>query len=222
MVWGRLPDLLREQGYDVAAVDVHNDEGAPFATRFVTEAAAQICAAELASPAVFVAHSGAGPLLPAIPDSLPGACLDVAGYVFLDAGIPRPGRPSRLDLLRDEGGGFAATFLQSLRAGERFPAWTVDDLADIVPDGHDRVALVRSLRPRGHDFFTEPLPDLDSWPDAPCGYLRTSAAYESQVRSAQQSGWPVVELELGHFPALTAPEATLRALLDLSARSTPR
>jgi hypothetical protein len=56
--------------------------------------------------------------------------------------------------------------LESLRAGRHFPAWTIDDLADIVPAMADRVALIQSLRPRGWDFFNEPLPPLDAWPDA--------------------------------------------------------
>jgi hypothetical protein len=68
------------------------------------------------------------------------------GYVFLDAGIPRPGQPSRMDLLREEDGSLATEFLESLRAGTRFPAWTIDDLADIVPAIADRVGLIQSLR----------------------------------------------------------------------------
>jgi len=229
VVWGRLPKLLRDRGYEVVVVDVQDDDEAPFAGRFVTRAAAQISAAELGSPAVYVAHSGAGPLLPPITrallpppcGSLSGAAHPIGGYVFLDAGIPRSGQPSRLDLLREEGGGFAATLLESLRAGARFPAWTVDDLADIVPTLDDRIALVRSLRPRGYDFFTEPLPDLRTWPDAPCGYLRTSAAYDSQVHIAEPRGWPIAKLELGHFPALADSHATLRSLLGLTARLSP-
>jgi hypothetical protein len=217
-VWGRLPTLLREHGYDVIVVNVQDDDEAPFAERYVTRAAAEISAAQPAHPTVFVAHSGAGPLLPPIAGSLPGDQRPPAGYVFLDAGIPGAGNPSRLDLLREEDPHLAADFLNSLEAGARFPAWTVDELADIVPKLDDRIDLVNSLRPRVRDFFTEPLPALGEWPDAPCGYLRTSAAYDHWVRIAEQRGWPVVHRDLGHFAALASPEVTLNTLLELTAR----
>ena len=225
--WGKLPTLLREQAHEVVVINVQDDDEPPFAERYLMRARAQIGAAELAPPTILVAHSGAGPLLPLIMTPPPRAHRpgnhgrEVArprGYVFLDAGIPRPGQPSRMDLLREEDGSLATEFLESLRAGTRFPAWTIDDLADIVPAIADRVALIQSLRPRGWDFFTEPLPPLDAWPDAPCGYLRTSPAYDYSSDTAVQRGWPVVCRDLGHFPALASPEATLDALFELTAR----
>jgi len=216
--WGRLPTLLREHGYDVIVVNVQDDDEAPFAERYVTRASAQISAAQLTPPTVFVAHSGAGPLLPPIAGSLPRDQRPRAGYVFLDAGLPRAVNSSRLDLLREEDPHLAADFLNSLEAGARFPAWTVDELAAIVPNLDDRIDLVNSLRPRGRDFFTEPLPAAGEWPDAPCGYLRTSAAYDYWVRIAEQRGWPVVHRDLGHFAALASPEVTLNTLLELTSR----
>lgn len=212
--WGQLPDRLRNDQIDVVVVDVDDDDEPPFADGYVRRAVAQIADAEPAAPIVLVAHSGAGALLPAIAAALQST----GGYVFLDAVLPLPGQPSRLDLLQEEGGGFVAAFAASLRAGAWFPTWTVDELADIVPDAQDRVSLVQSLRPRGHDFFTEPLPDTGTWPDAPCGYLRTSAAYDHWVGVAEQRGWPIVARDLGHFAALANPEATRDALLELSNR----
>jgi Alpha/beta hydrolase family len=218
VAWGRLPTLLREHGYHVIVINVQDDDEAPFAERYVTLAAAQISVAESAPPTVFVAHSGAGPLLPAMTANLPDAWRPPGGYVFLDAGIPRMAQPSRLDLLREEDGNLAAELRDSLDAGAHFPTWTVDELADVVPNRDDRIDLVQSLRPRGCDFFTEPLPAFEVWPDAPCGYLRTSAAYDYWTRIAEQRGWSVVHRDLGHFPALANPEATLDALLELTAR----
>jgi hypothetical protein len=216
--WGHLPSLLREQGYDVVVINIQDDDEAPFADRYVAQATAQISAAEPPSPTIFVAHSGAGGLLPAIRASLPSSYRPSGGYIFLDAGLPRAGTPSRFDLLREEDGSFAAEFLDSLQSGARFPTWTSDDLADIVPDADDRITLMASLRPRALGFFTEPLPAIDNWPDAPCGYLRTSPAYDFWIRIAEQCGWPVVHRDLGHFAALANPAATLDALLELSTR----
>jgi hypothetical protein len=94
-------------------INVQDDEKAPFAERYVGQSTAQISAAEPAPPTIFVAHSGAGPLLPAITASLPRSYRR-GGYIFLDAGLPRPGQPSRLDLLREENGSSADEFLNSL------------------------------------------------------------------------------------------------------------
>jgi hypothetical protein len=179
----------------------------------VTRAATQIAAAEQATPTIFVAHSGAGPLLPAFTTSLTSS----GGYIFLDAGLPRAGQPSRLDLLREEDEEFAAEFVHALRSGSRFPTWTADDLADLVPDVDDRIALIKSLRPRALDFFSEPLPTLEDWRDGPCGYLRTSAAYDFWLHTAEKLGWPVISRDYGHFPALADPQSTLDALLELAA-----
>jgi Alpha/beta hydrolase family len=218
VAWGRLPELLRGEGYDVVVLDVQDDDESPFADRYVAQAVAQIRDTRPATRSLLVAHSGAGALLPPIAAALRAIDRRVSGYVFLDAVLPLPERPSRLDLLHQEGAAFAAAFADALRAGARFPTWTVDDLADIVPNLDDRVALVESLRPRGHGFFTEPLPEIDGWPDAPCGYLRTSTAYDHWMGVAEHRGWPMVQRDLGHFPALADPEGTLNALLELTAR----
>lgn len=104
-----------------------------------------------------VAHSGAGPLLPAIRQSLPSL---VSAYVFVDAGIPRDGA-SRLDLMKTEDPAWAAGFQRDLEGGERFPAWSADDLREVIPDPSLRRQMVAELRPRGMDFFTEPIPVFD-------------------------------------------------------------
>ena len=147
----------------------------------------------------------------------------VAAYVFCDAGLP-PARPSsRLDLLRIEvadGEDEVAPFEAHLAAGGRYPDWTDDDLRGLVPDDSRRSALVGSLRPRGLDFFTEPLPVAPDWPDAPCGYLRLSAGYAQPMRSARARGWPCVEADPagGHFAAVTEPETVARLLEELLAQ----
>ena len=103
----------------------------------------------------------------------------------------------------------------TLEAGGRFPTWTEADLAPDVPDAGQRAALVASVRPRGLDFFTEPLPTPVDWPDAPCGVLRTSDGYEQSARLGRGRGWLVVSRDLGHFAALAAPVETAEALVKL-------
>lgn len=105
-------------------------------------------------PVVLVGHSGAGPLLPAIGGGLRQR---VAGYVFVDAGLPADGR-SRLEMMESEGADFARELHQHLASGGRFPDWADADLVALVPDARIRKQLLAELRPRPLNFFTEPIP----------------------------------------------------------------
>ena len=225
--WGRLPEVLRADGLNVVVPEVTGDDGAPYAGRYVAHAALQIAAQNtdgaevprVAGSTVLVGHSGAGPLLPQVGFARRSAHDLAHGYVFLDAGLPRPGAPaSRLDLLAVEDADFARELRAELEAGGAFPEWSSSDLASEIPDPADRALLMASLRPRRIDFFVEPLPTPIDWPDAPCGYLRTSSAYDVPARLARGRGWPTTELQLGHFAALRDPSATASALLELIER----
>jgi pimeloyl-ACP methyl ester carboxylesterase len=217
--WGDLPLVLRGRGHRVAVVDVADDDAPPFAARFVARAALQLREQVGDQPVLLVGHSGAGYLLPLLGAARRAARAPVAGYVFLDAALP-PARPtSRLDLMRAE---MFEELASRLAAGGRFPDWTEADLRDLVPDDAARAALVGSLRPRGQDFFTDPVPVVADWPDAPCGLLRLSPAYDGALRLARLRGWPVLEgpddRPGGHFAALVDPGAVADDLEDLLAR----
>jgi Alpha/beta hydrolase family len=216
--WGALPGALEHGGARVVVVAVDGDEGAPFATGYVREAVDGVVGAEAAGdPVVLVGHSGAGPLLGAVGGGLRKRGRVVGGYLFCDAGLPRAGA-SRLDLLAEEDPELAAAFRAELEQGGRFPTWSHGELAEVVPDPAARAALLRSLRPRGLAFFTEALPAAPGWPDAPCGYLRLSAAYDRWAAEAVGQGWPTAQLDAGHFHALIDPSGVAAALLGLLAR----
>jgi hypothetical protein len=215
--WGVLPAALGRAGVAAVAVPVGGDEQAPFAERYVRGAVAGVVEAVPGGRAVvLVGHSGAGPLLGAVGGGLRAAGREVAGYLFCDAGLPRAGA-TRLELLAEEDPGTAAAFRAELERGGRFPTWSDAELAPLVPDPGARAALIGSLRPRGLGFFTEPLPAAPGWPDAPCGYLRLSAAYDHWAAEAAASGWPAARLQAGHFHPLVDPDGVAAALLRLLA-----
>jgi hypothetical protein len=220
--WGRLPEVLRARGHEVVVVAVHDDDRPPYAARFVARAALQLRTSVGTRPTVLVGHSGAGKLLPLVGAARRAARAPVAGYVFLDAGLPAARPASRADLLRSEGMDDPDEFVAGLAAGATFPTWTDDDLRELVPDDELRAGLVGALRPRGHDFFTEPMPVAPDWPDAPCGLLRLSPAYDASARQARQRGWPVLDgpddRPGGHFAALVDPASVADDLEDLLAR----
>lgn len=170
---------------------------------------------------VLVAHSGAGPLLPAIRHRLTHS---ICAYMFVDAGIPRDGL-SRIEIMKLEDQGWAEQFHKTLLDGEQFPTWTEDDLREIIPDRESRQTLVAEIRPRSLPFFTEPIPVYDGWPDAPCIYIKFSDAYKWDAVQAKQLGWRVDELKAGHFHMLVEPlivanliVESVQNLLDASGR----
>jgi hypothetical protein len=219
--WGLLPDALRATGATVVVLDT-DDRTPPYAASYVADAARQITAADPGEPVVLVAHSGAGYLLPQIGATQRAARRGVAGYVFLDAGVPHARGATRLGLLRVEDTEFAAELDAVLDAGGVFPTWTDADLADLVPDDDVRRALVGSLRPRGRDFFLEPLPCPPDWPDAPCAFVRLSAAYDGPARVARSRGWTVVEAAAdqpgAHFAPCADPAGVATMLLEVIGR----
>jgi hypothetical protein len=216
--WGTLPGAIGRGEVDAVAVPVGDDDRPPFARRYVDGAVAGIQAAvSRAGPLVLVAHSGAGPLLGAVGAGLAARGRPVGGYLFCDAGLPLDGA-TRLDLLAAEDRELAAAFRAELERGGRFPLWGEADLEPLVPDPAARAALIGSLRPRDLAFFTEPLPPAPGWPDAPCGFLRLSPAYDSWAAAAAARGWPTAALDAGHFHQLADPVAVAAALLGLLAR----
>lgn len=216
--WGRMSAALRDLGAAVVVLDT-DDRTPPYAASYVADAARQVTAAAPVGPVVLVGHSGAGYLLPQIGTTQRAARRTVAGYVFLDAGIPHARGATRLGMMRSEDTDFAAELDALLSAGGQFPTWTDDDLRVLVPDDGIRRALVGSLRPRGRDFFEEPLPCPPDWPDAPCGFLKLSAAYDGPARVARSRGWTVVEAPVeqagGHFAPCADPAGVAVLLLDL-------
>jgi len=166
---------------------------------------------------ILVAHSGAGPLLPAIRQKLTHS---IFAYVFVDAGIPRDGL-SRLELMKLEDLQWAEKFHEALLQGGQFPTWSEDDLEAIIPEGETRRKLVAEIRPHSLPFFAEPIPVQAEWPDAACIYIKFSASYDWDAMQAKHTGWLVHEMRAGHFHMLVDPAAvadmlvkTVQNLLD--------
>lgn len=165
---------------------------------------------------VLVAHSGAGPLLPAVRTRIRHP---VAGYIFADAGVPGPDGASRFDLFTSH----EAVALWRARAKNGFlPIWTelvgvtAAHLQELLPDSGLRQQFIDELQPVPLAVLEEPLPVFSGWPDAPCGYLRFSPAYDAEADKARRSGWPCVELPGSHLHMLAAAHEVAKALTDLS------
>jgi pimeloyl-ACP methyl ester carboxylesterase len=203
--WARLAPELTARDWTVVVPELYDDGRPPYWRQHADSVTAQLPADR--AP-ILVAHSGAGALLPAV-------ATPARGYVFLDAGLPGRNGMSRLDAMASESADFAAELRADLEAGGRFPEWTPDALRGLVPDP---AAFVGDLRPRGLDFFTEPIPAPADWPAAPGGYVHFSAPYDGPARDAAALGWPVERIaSAGHFPMLIDPVAVADAIERVAA-----
>jgi hypothetical protein len=197
--WGDLPTRL---GESTLVPDVTGDDKPPFADRYIDDMLSQVTAEPDPGPLTVVAHSGAGPLTAGACVALSAARRPVDGVVFLDAGLPMA-RATRLELLAAENADVAAELAALLQAGGRFPDWTADLLEGRVPDPD---VVIAGMRPRGIEFFIEPLPAAQLPPRLPGGYVLLSPTYQTDAQQAALAGWPVARTGLGHFAALTHPD----------------
>jgi hypothetical protein len=88
-------------------------------------------------------------------------------------------------------------------------------LQEVLPDESVRGQMVSELQPRGRDFFTEPIPVFEGWPDAPCVYIQFSPAYDQPAALAREKGWRVEQIKAGHFHILVDPAIVTDLIVDV-------
>lgn len=216
LTWALVGEELRQRGQEAIVPRLADSPEAhrPYWQQHAEAVARTVAGVPSEQSLTLVAHSGAGPLLPAIRQAL---SQPVAAYVFVDAGVPEAS-VSRLDARTAESPERAEPLRELLARDERFPNWREEDLREIVPDARLRQQLLAELNPRGHDFFEEPIPVFDGFPDAPCAYLQFSPPYAQAAAYARAHGWPCCKLEAGHFHMLVDHVTVTDTMLDLSTR----
>lgn len=209
--WALVAEALVRRGIRAVVPDLQAqvEAGKPYWAQHASAVARALAPAADSEAVVLVGHSGAGMLLPACRERLGHP---VVGYIFVDAGIPEDGK-SRLDLFENREA--VAAFRQAAGGG-CLPAWTSDDLKDVIPDVIVRERFVWELRPTPLAVYEEPLPVFQGWPDAPGGYLHFSAVYDSAAARARRMGWAYRKIDAGHFHMLVEPEAVAAALVELA------
>jgi hypothetical protein len=212
LTWSLVADEMSQRGLDVLVPDLEDspDSKEPFWKQHAESVSRALAHIPAEISLTLVAHSGAGPLLPAIRHLIPNP---VQAYVFVDAGIPQDGA-SRLDLMKSEDSDWAREFQEYLESGGSFPNWSSDDLREILPSDELREGLVAEIRPRALDFFTEPISVFESWPDARCVYILFSEPYQRAAIQARESGWHTHELKAGHFHMLVDARAVTDLIVD--------
>ncbi len=158
---------------------------------------------------VLIGHSGAGPLLPAFADALEDT---VTGLVFVDAGLPTPGRSWR-DTVPAE----LYAHLKSASREGRLPRWhrwfSPDPLADLVTDERLRAEIADEAPEVPVAYLKEPRPQVE-WA-GPAGYVALSDAYAADLAAATGLGWPVRRLDSHHLAPATDPDPVAVAVLEV-------
>ncbi len=206
-----LADALAAHGHPAVLLDLRPSVvSAPVHQVLVGAFADAMSEEELHGPVVLLGHSGAGPLLPAFADALEDT---VTGLVFVDAGLPTPGRSWR-DTVPAE---LYAQLKAASREGRlpRWQRWFTPDPLGLVPDEQLRAEIADEAPEVPVAFLKEPRPDVE-WP-GPAGYVALSAAYAADVDAAAARGWPVRRLDSHHLAPATEPDPVAVAVLEVHA-----
>ena len=195
MVWDGVASALREAGHAVAVPQLEvRSSGGP---RWRSHVRSVVSAG---APVALVAHSGAGPLVPAIIDVLDTR----PTVVFLDATLPHPGR-SRLEEMPDD----LERRLVTLESRGTLPRWHEwfphDVLRRLVPDDATRADFMASCPDIPTALLAEAMPETGPLDPARCAYVRLSAAYDPAADEAERLGWHSRRLDLHHLAPLTHP-----------------
>jgi pimeloyl-ACP methyl ester carboxylesterase len=205
-----LADALAAHGHPAVLLDLRPSIVSPPVHQVLLGVFADVIAdAGVSGPVVLAGHSGAGPLLPAMADTLEQP---VAGLVYLDAALPTPGKSWR-DTVEPA---LYTTLRDRTRQGllPRWPLWFSDHPLEIlVPDPELRAEIADEAPEVPLAFLKESRPDVE-WP-GPSAYLALSAAYADDLQRAKELGWPAAKLDLTHLAPATDPEPVAEAILQL-------
>ncbi len=207
--WDLVAADLTRRGYDVAVPDLTGTVAA--GPPYLAPQAEEIARSAGGRPAIFIGHSGAGPLL-----AQAGAVAGQArGYVFVDAGLPMPGQT----WMQTVPPGLAAQVQGMADAQGWLPAWPQwwgeDVMAGLIPDPDARWRFAASCPRLPLAMFTERHPPIPAWPDAPGAYLLLSEPYQDEAARARERGWPVTEQLSDHLALLTQPGLVADSLQGL-------
>lgn len=205
--WRAAASSLADAGWDVAEVPPWRQ------ARTAADVTAELLAAIPEDrDCVLVAHSNAGTFVPVLARSRPR----VAGYVFVDAGLPRAGAGSApiapaafLDMLAElaDGDGLLPPWTSW---------WADEDLAGLFPDDATRADVEAEQRRLPLSYFAETVPVPDDWPARPGAYLAFGDGYARELATARELGWPARMLDGGHLHMLADPRATADAIAGLA------
>jgi hypothetical protein len=159
---------------------------------------------------ILVPHSNAGLYVPALTQRR-----RVAGFVFVDAGLPAATGPVALA---------PPAFLDFLTtkadADGLLPLWTHwwdEDVSSLFPDAPTKARVEAEQSRLPLSYFRGSVPVPPGWDDRPGAYLAFGDTYADERADAVARGWPVTTLAGEHLHQLIDPAGVTAALLALFA-----
>jgi hypothetical protein len=221
LTWRAVAERFTRGGWPVVVPDLRagltgSGPYHPRLARLVHESTAAV--ARPGAQLVLVGHSGAGPLLPGIAATSP---VPVWALVYVDAGLPHPGRTWSETA--------PAALVDKLRAmvvDGRLPPWhewfPPEVLPRLLTDDGVRGAFTAEIGRLPQAYFEEPVPAA-TW-SGPAGYLLLSEGYRDDATRAAGLRMPVVEHPSHHLAMAADPDGVTTALRGLlrALRSGPR
>jgi hypothetical protein len=202
--WKWVARELRSDGDVVAVPSLHQATPSRGWDAVVSDFADQVSGT---SGLVFVAHSGAGPLLASIAER--ARAIEPA-FIFVDAGIPPVENAASLmpaEMLEE---------LRSIAENDVLPPWSEwfgpETMQTLIPDAAMRGLVVAELPRISLSYFSGSVPPVRPWPATENGYILLSDAYVHEAKEARQRGWPVVELLGQHLDIVTRARAVADAI----------
>jgi hypothetical protein len=203
-----LADALGARGCPALRLDLRvTVNAAPVTQRLIGVFADAVEDSLVEGPLVLVGHSGAGPLLPGLADTLER---DVTGLVFLDSALPTPGRA-----WRDTAPPELVAHLKKISSDGRLPRWDrwfdTDPMTELVADRALREEIVDEAPEVPLAFLKEARPSA-AW-SGHSGYVQLSDHYSGDAAEAERAGYRVERLAGDHLWAATHPAEVADALL---------
>jgi hypothetical protein len=207
--WRPAADVLSDRGFAVA--------GGGSASRGAPRTGADALAAYLAAippdrDVVLIPHSNAGLFVPSIE-----VRRRVAGYVFVDAGLPLNGG-ERVPMIP---AGFYEMLAGKADDTGLLPPWTQwwdsDSVSELFPDAETRSEVEREQHRLPLTYFAETVAVPPGWPSRPGAYLAFGDTYAAERAAAVARGWPVTTLPGEHLHMLVDPVEVASAITDLIA-----
>ena len=204
-VWSPVADELSRRGWTVVV-----PPASPVAPRSPDDVLAAVLAALPADrELILVPHSNAGLYVPALT-----ARRRVAGFVFVDAGLPSPAGAVAL-----APPGFLDFLTTKADADGLLPLWTDwwdEDVSALFPDAPTQARVVAEQRRLPLSYFGQSVPVPAGWDERPGAYLAFGDTYADERADAAGRGWPVTTMAGEHLHQLVDPAGTARHILELS------
>lgn len=213
--WGPVAAVLHGSGQFVLTADMSSALAKGHG--YADAQAALVASAVDCDMVRLVAHSGAGPVLPAVAERLRGRGVTVSDSVFVDAGLPHPGH-SRFAVLPEPA---VAHLLNMIVDGwlPPWPSWWLpEDLREMVSDAGLRRQLIAACPQLPVGLFSEPMPAGDQIAMGRLRFCRLSSTCDAAADQAARDGWEVTRMAAQHLAPITDPEPVADAIQEPAAR----